>query len=142
MLYTLVVRQADQSYQISINGEQVKKGKLLEDFEPAFVPPAEIEDPSDSKPADWVDQAKIPDPTATKPEDWDESAPLEIPDEDAEMPAGWLEDESPVIPDPDACVFLACSIFPPLADAVLSVVRSPRNGTTKRTATGFLPPSR
>lgn len=102
VLYTLHVKQSDQSYEIFINGDSVKKGKLLEDFEPAFVPPAEIDDPADFKPEDWVDAAKIPDATATKPADWNEDAPLEIPDEDAEMPAGWLEDEPAVIPDPDA----------------------------------------
>lgn len=106
VLYGLQVKQADQSYEIFINGESVKKGKLLEDFEPAFVPPQEIDDPTDSKPEDWVDAAKIADPDATKPADWDEEAPMEISDDDAEMPQGWLEDEPAVIPDPDAYVLL------------------------------------
>ena len=38
-------------------------------------PPAEIDDPSDSKPDDWVDEPRIPDPFAEKPGDWDEDAP-------------------------------------------------------------------
>lgn len=100
-LYTLVV-QPDQTFEIFINNESKKKGSLLEDFEPPVNPPAEIDDPEDKKPADWVEQAKIPDPTATKPDDWDEDAPLEIPDEDAVKPDGWLEDEPLNIPDPDA----------------------------------------
>ena len=100
-LYTLVVNP-DQTFEISINGDSKKKGSLLEDFEPPVNPPAEIDDPEDKKPADWVELAKIPDPTATKPDDWDEDAPLEIPDEEATKPDGWLEDEPLTIPDPDA----------------------------------------
>lgn len=100
-LYTLIVRP-DQTYEIKINDESVKSGSLLEDFSPAVNPPEEIDDPNDSKPADWVDTAKIPDPEAKKPEDWDEDAPREILDEDAEKPDDWLEDEPELIPDPDA----------------------------------------
>ncbi|KAI5296820.1 hypothetical protein KEM55_005536 [Ascosphaera atra] len=85
-----------------IDGSSVKNGSLLEDFSPAVNPPAEIDDPNDSKPADWVDEAKIPDPEATKPEDWDEEAPFEIPDEEAEKPDDWLEEEPTMIPDPEA----------------------------------------
>ena len=40
-----------------------------------MIPPQEIDDPTDSKPEDWVDTPKIPDPDAVKPDDWDESAP-------------------------------------------------------------------
>eukprot|EP00438_Fugacium_kawagutii_P029297 Skav207996 [mRNA] locus=scaffold1203:150111:150970:+ [translate_table: standard] len=39
----------------------VKDGKL------ASQPHQEIDDPSDSKPADWVDEAKMDDPEAFKP---------------------------------------------------------------------------
>jgi len=101
-LYTLHLEPSDQSYEIFINEVSAKKGLLAEDFSPAFVPEAEIEDPEDVKPADWVDAAKITDSEATKPDDWDETAPLEIPDEDAVMPDGWLENEPTTIPDPDA----------------------------------------
>lgn len=100
-LYTLVV-QPDQSFEIFINNESKKKGSLLEDFEPAVNPAAEIDDPEDKKPEDWVDQAKITDASATKPSDWDEEAPLEIPDDEATIPDGWLENEPLTIPDPDA----------------------------------------
>lgn len=100
-LYTLVV-QPDQTFEIFINNESKKKGSLLEDFEPPVNPPKEIDDPTDSKPADWVEQARIADPTATKPADWDEDAPLEIPDDEATMPDGWLESEPLTVPDPDA----------------------------------------
>ena len=38
----------------------------MEDFEPAVNPPAEIDDPEDKKPEDWVDTKRIPDPDAVK----------------------------------------------------------------------------
>ena len=40
------------------DGEERKAGSLFEDFEPPFNPPAEIPDPDDKKPDDWVDEAK------------------------------------------------------------------------------------
>lgn len=85
-----------------VNGESVKEGSLLEDFNPPVNPEKEIDDPKDKKPADWVDEVKIPDPEATKPDDWDEDAPYEIVDEEAEKPDDWLEDEPTSIPDPEA----------------------------------------
>jgi calnexin len=100
-LYTLIVKP-DNTFVIKQNGEQVKEGSLLEDFTPAFNPAKEIDDPNDTKPADWVDESRIPDPEATKPEDWDEDAPFEIVDETATMPEDWLESEPLAIPDPEA----------------------------------------
>ncbi|PWY80692.1 Calreticulin-domain-containing protein [Aspergillus heteromorphus CBS 117.55] len=100
-LYTLIVNP-DQTFQILIDGESVKEGNLLEDFSPAVNPEQEIDDPNDSKPADWVDESKIADPEASKPEDWDEEAPYEIVDEEATIPEDWLEDEPSSIPDPEA----------------------------------------
>lgn len=100
-LYTLIVKP-DQTFEIRQDGTQVKKGSLLEDFDPPVNPPKEIDDKDDKKPDDWVDQAQIPDPDATKPEDWDEDAPYEILDEKAEKPANWLDDEPEFIPDPEA----------------------------------------
>lgn len=46
------------SYAVLIDGEEKKAGSLFTDFEPAFNPPEEIDDPEDSKPADWVEEAK------------------------------------------------------------------------------------
>ncbi|KAI9792524.1 MAG: hypothetical protein M1816_002044 [Peltula sp. TS41687] len=100
-LYTLIVRP-DQSFELKIDGGSIKNGSLLEDFSPPVNPSAEIDDPNDTKPDDWVDQSRIPDPLATKPEDWDEDLPYEIPDEEAEKPSDWLDDEPSVIPDPEA----------------------------------------
>jgi calnexin len=56
-LYTLVIHP-DNTFEMYINDEEVKKGSLLEDFDPPVNPPKEIDDPSDSKPADWVDEEK------------------------------------------------------------------------------------
>ena len=90
----------DNSYSVLVNGESVNNGTLLEDFNPPVNPPAEIDDPDDKKPEDWVDQKKISDPDAKKPDDWDEDAPYEIEDEEAEKPEGWLDDEPEFVPDP------------------------------------------
>ncbi|KAF1351160.1 putative calcium-binding protein precursor cnx1 [Delphinella strobiligena] len=100
-LYTLIVNP-DQTFEIKIDGESLKKGSLLEDFTPSVNPEKEIDDPEDKKPADWVEEAKIADPEATKPEDWDEEAPFEIVDETATKPEDWLEDEPTRVPDPEA----------------------------------------
>jgi len=100
-LYTLIVHP-NNTYVVKQNGEEVKSGSLLTDFQPSVNPPEEIDDPSDTKPEDWVDEARIPDPDAEKPEDWDEDAPYEIVDEEATQPEDWLENEPTSIPDPEA----------------------------------------
>lgn len=101
-LYTLVLRPADNTFEVRVNGDVKRKGSILEELEPPINPPAEIDDPTDSKPADWVDEAKIKDPEATKPDDWDEEALPTIPDEAAVKPAAWLDDEEAMVPDPEA----------------------------------------
>ncbi|GAA5935602.1 calnexin [Sporobolomyces koalae] len=101
-LYTLIVRPEDQSYEIKINDESVKKGSLLEDFTPSVNPSKEIDDPEDVKPSDWVENPKISDPDAVKPADWDEDAPSSIEDPDATQPEDWLVDEPATVPDPEA----------------------------------------
>ncbi|CAG0894049.1 unnamed protein product [Cyprideis torosa] len=100
-LYTLVLRP-DGKFTVSVDGEVVSSGNLLEDFTPPFNPPKEIDDPNDSKPEDWDERETIPDPEAKKPDDWDEDAPRFIKDENAVMPDGWMEDEEEMIPDPEA----------------------------------------
>ncbi|KAK9731211.1 Calreticulin family [Popillia japonica] len=92
----------DNTYDVIIDNKLVNSGSLLEDFTPPVNPPAEVDDPSDKKPADWDERERIPDPEAVKPDDWDEDAPAQIIDENAVMPDGWLEDEPKHIPDPDA----------------------------------------
>lgn len=100
-LYTLIVNP-DQTFEIRMDGNEVKKGSLLEDFNPPVNPLKEIDDKDDEKPVDWVEEAKIADPEAKKPEDWDEDQPYEIIDESAVKPDDWLEDEPEYIPDPAA----------------------------------------
>jgi len=100
-LYTLVIH-SDNTFEIKIDDKVEKTGSLLEDMTPPINPPQEIDDPTDTKPADWVDQAKINDPEASKPDDWDEDAPKRIPDMSIDKPAGWWDDEPEQIPDPTA----------------------------------------
>jgi calnexin len=62
-----------------------------------------IDDPSDAKPSDWVDEEMIEDADARKPADWDDDAPEYIPDPDQTAPPDdWLADEPRFIADPDA----------------------------------------
>lgn len=100
-LYTLIIHPNNTAI-IKLNGEQVKEANLLEDFQPPFNPPKEIDDAKDTKPETWIDEARIADPEAKKPEDWDEDAPFEIVDEAATKPEDWLENEPLTIPDPEA----------------------------------------
>merc|ERR1711915_1168453 len=72
-LLRLLVRP-DNTFEISIDHTLVNHGTLLDSFTPPVNPPAEIDDPNDSMPADWDEREKIPDPEATKPGDWE--APL------------------------------------------------------------------
>lgn len=100
-IYILLFRP-DDTYTITIDGDESKNGKLFEDMQPPLQPPTEVDDPDDTKPEDWVDDATIPDESAVKPDDWDEDAPEYIPDTSVKMPEGWLEDEVSTISDPDA----------------------------------------
>ena len=50
-LYTLHVKP-DNSYEVFIDNKSVRSGNLEDDWN--FLPPKEIKDPSQSKPADWV----------------------------------------------------------------------------------------
>jgi len=99
-LYGLHIFQ-DNRFSVLVDGKEVRGGNLLEDFEPAFNPPKEVDDPSDKKPADWVDEEKIADPDAVKPDDWDETLPATIVDENDMKPDDWFDDEPQEIPDPD-----------------------------------------
>jgi calnexin len=100
-LYTLIIRK-DNSFQILVDDVVASEGNLLTSLTPPINPPSEIDDPTDKKPADWVDEAKIPDPDATKPDDWDEDQPAFIADPDATKPANWQDNAPANIPDPTA----------------------------------------
>lgn len=58
-LYRLIVNP-DNTFEISIDYKVVNHGTLLDDFNPAVNPPAEIDDPNDFKPEDWDEREKIP----------------------------------------------------------------------------------
>ncbi|KDD73682.1 calreticulin, partial [Helicosporidium sp. ATCC 50920] len=101
-VFTAELDAEANTYRVLVDWEEKRAGKLSEDFDPAFDPPAMISDPTDSKPENWVDAPEIADPTATKPDDWDEDAPREVEDMETTMPEGWLEDEPAEVDDPDA----------------------------------------
>jgi hypothetical protein len=60
---------------VRIDGDVKSTGSLFDDFEPPFNPPAEIDDETDKKPEDWVDEENIEDADATKPDDWQGPGP-------------------------------------------------------------------
>lgn len=101
-IYTLIVNP-DQTYQILVDNQEVKAGTLEEDWD--FLEPKEINDPAQSKPADWVDERMIADPEDVKPEGYDDIQPM-IADPDAERPEDWDDEldgewEAPMIDNPD-----------------------------------------
>jgi len=98
-VYTLTIRP-DATFSLLVDGDERSSGSLLEQLEPPINPPKDIPDPSDVKPADWVDEAEIADPSDSQPSDWDEREMVE--DADATKPAGWLDDEPEFTTDPDA----------------------------------------
>ena len=102
-LYTAIVG-TDNTVKILVDNVEKKSASLLSDsdFAPPVNPPEQIDDPADSKPADWVDDPKMDEPGAYKPDDWDEEAPMQIPDPKAVKPDTWLDDAPDMIPDPKA----------------------------------------
>lgn len=78
-LYTFVLLP-DNKLRIAIDNETAGEFSLLDDFDPPVNPPKQIDDPTDAKPADWVDERMVADPDARKPDDWDEDAPYQIAD--------------------------------------------------------------
>jgi len=102
-LYTLIV-SPDNTYKVLVDNVERAAGNLG-DGQWSKFPLKEIDDPSDKKPADWVDEARIVDPAATKPEDWDENEPKMVKDPAASKPSDWddAEDgewEAPMIDNP------------------------------------------
>jgi len=101
-LYTLVLNP-DNTYEIQIDGKEVAKGSLKEDWD--LLLPKEIKDPKASKPSDWVDEKQIPDPSDKKPEGWDD-IPKDISDPSATKPEDWDDEldgewERPLINNPE-----------------------------------------
>jgi calreticulin len=100
-LYTLVVNP-DGTYEVLFDLESKSKGTLLEAWD---FPNPMIDDASDKKPTDWVDETEMDDPEAKKPEGWDD-IPAQIPDPDATKPEDWDDEddgewEPPLIDNPD-----------------------------------------
>jgi calreticulin len=100
-VYTLRVTP-ENKYEMYIDQELKESGSLEEDWK--FLKPKMIDDPSDKKPSDWVDNAQIDDPTDKKPEDWN-NEPETVADPEAKKPDDWddAEDgawEAPQIPNP------------------------------------------
>merc|ERR1711937_85800 len=101
-IYTLVVKP-DNTFAVSIDGEEVEAGKLAEGWK--FLEPKEIDDPEDKKPADWVDEAEMDDPEDKKPDGYDD-IPAKISDPKAKKPDDWDDEsdgewEAPQIDNPD-----------------------------------------
>ena len=100
-LYTLVVNP-DGTYEVLFALESKAKGNIVDDWD---FPKPMIDDPSDSKPSDWVDDKEIDDPEAKKPDGYDD-IPAQIPDPDATKPEDWDDEddgewEPPLIDNPD-----------------------------------------
>merc|ERR1712072_411820 len=101
-LYTLIVNP-DNTYDIQFDGVSKASGKLEDGWK--FLPPKEIDDPTDKKPSDWVDEPKMVDPEEKKPEGYDD-IPKQIRDPDAKQPEEWDEEsdgewEAPMIDNPE-----------------------------------------
>lgn len=99
-VYTWIIN-SDNTFQILLDGEVNLEGSLYDHWE--FTLPKKINDPSKSKPSDWVDERMMDDPEDVKPEDWEQ--PETFVDPDAEMPEDWDEEddgewEAPMIPNP------------------------------------------
>lgn len=99
--YTLILKP-DNTFQVLIDGQEKRSGSIEDEFE--ILEPKKINDPAQSKPADWVDQAQMDDPNDEKPEGWDD-IPAKIVDPDATKPEDWDDEldgewEAPTIANP------------------------------------------
>jgi len=101
-VYTLIVKP-DNTYEILFDLKSKASGSLTDAWE--FLAPKEIDDPSDKKPADWVDEPKMVDPEDKKPDGWDD-IPKQIVDPEAKKPDDWDDEsdgewEAPMIDNPE-----------------------------------------
>ena len=106
-LYTLVMKQ-NNDFEIYIDKRLGKKGNLLTHMVPPINPPSTVDDPTDSKPDDWVDNDLIDDPDAKKPDDWDEDAPKMI-----ENPKAQVRCRVVSASHAWTCSYFLCHIPPP-----------------------------
>jgi calreticulin len=99
--YTLIIKP-DNSFQVLIDGEEKRAGKIEDEFE--ILEPKKINDPEQSKPKDWVDDPMMDDPEDKKPEGYDD-IPATIVDPEAKKPEDWDDEldgewEAPTISNP------------------------------------------
>jgi calreticulin len=99
--YTLILKP-DNTFQVLIDGQEKRSGSIEDEFD--ILEPKMIDDPAQSKPADWVDDAQMDDPSDVKPDGWD-STPAKILDPEAAKPEDWDDEldgewEAPTIPNP------------------------------------------
>jgi calreticulin len=99
--YTLILRP-DNTFQVLIDGVEKRAGNIEDEFE--ILEPKQINDPAQSKPADWVDEAQMDDPEDKKPEGYDD-IPATIVDPEATRPEDWDDEldgewEAPTISNP------------------------------------------
>jgi calreticulin len=100
--YTLHLKP-DNTFRVLIDGEEKRSGNIEDEFD--ILEPKLINDPAQSKPADWVDEAQIDDPTDVKPEGYDDIKPTII-DPEATKPEDWDDEldgewEAPTIANPE-----------------------------------------
>jgi calreticulin len=100
-VYTLILNP-DNSFQVLTDNKESRAGTIEDAFN--ILEPKEINDPSISKPEDWVDETHIDDPEDVKPEGYDEIKP-EVEDPDAAKPSDWDDEldgewEAPRVPNP------------------------------------------
>jgi calreticulin len=101
-VYTLILNP-DNTFQVLTDNKESRSGSIEDNWD--ILEPKQINDPSQSKPADWVDEAQIDDPEDIKPEGYD-AIPAEINDPEAAKPEDWddeLDGEwaAPVVPNPE-----------------------------------------
>merc|ERR1711871_615437 len=102
-LYTFIINNADNTYEVQVDGVKKESGSTLEDW--PILKPKQINDPKVSKPTDWVDTTEIADPEDKKPDGWDD-VPAQISDPDATKPEDWDDEddgdwEAPMIDNPE-----------------------------------------
>jgi len=100
-VYTLVLKP-DNTFVVLTDNKESRAGSIEEHWD--ILEPKQINDPSVSKPADWVDVTHIDDPEDIKPDGYDEIQP-EIVDPEAAKPADWDDEldgewEAPKVPNP------------------------------------------
>jgi len=100
-LFTLIV-SPDHTYKVLFDGKEKASGSIAEGWE---FPNKTIDDASDKKPKDWVDDKEIDDPADKKPEGYDD-IPKMIADPKSVQPEEWDEEmdgewEPAMIDNPD-----------------------------------------